>query len=614
MAKLVGTAGHVDHGKTSLIRALTGIDADRLPEEKKRGLTIDLGFAFLDLPEVGRVSIVDVPGHEKFVTNMLAGATGMDVVLLCIAADHGVQAQTSEHLEILSMLPVETMIVALTRSDLVDSHHLEEAVLEVEILLEETHFAGAKVVATSAESGMGIEELKGALVEALLQESPERPKGWFLPVDRVFSQPGHGTVVTGTLSRGEIAVGSEAEVLPSGKAVRVRGVHSHGDELKMVDRGRRVALNLSGIDREDLERGDLIAQRGVGTSTECFDAEVNWVKGVKHSSRVRVAMGSTEAIGRVFLNDHDEKLVQFRLEKPVGIVQGMPIVVRQYSPPRVLGGGRVTVPVAEPRRKNAKLVSKAAHSVLDAFEGVEDGLETAKVARRLGVEERSLAKEFEKLKSTGELLGFAGMWMTPPLWEEVSGRLKSALEKMHEASPEKRLLNRDIVFREAGIKWRGKVADRMISRWALDELIRVGGIEIALVDHRPTLKPKQRKMLDQVVGFMNKNAPNIPSNREIADKANVPHQAIDQIVQTGIEAGELVRVGDGLFFPVEVLENMQRALVEEFGEGTFSAGEFRDKVGTSRKYAIPLLEYFDSKGVTVRVGDVRKVTALGSRA
>ncbi len=608
MAKLVGTAGHVDHGKTSLIRALTGIDTDRLPEEKARGLTIDLGFAFLDLPGVGRVSIVDVPGHEKFVTNMLSGATAMDVVLLCVAADEGVQPQSQEHLAILELLPVETLIVVLTRGDAATDGQKEDARLELEMLLEGSRFEGSRTVLTSAKTGEGLEELRSVLTDCLRADGKGQAGAWFLPVDRVFTKVGHGTVVTGTLQGGIVKQGHDAVVWPQRLKAKVRAVQTHGEGQPEAEYGQRVSLNLGGIDREEVKRGDLVALPGVGTASDCFDALVHWVSAVKHGSRVRISMGSGEVIGRVFLNDFDEDLVQFRLEQEVGIVRGMPLVVRQYSPPNLLGGGSVEVPVADVRRKNSR-VSRGGEGegITGLFVGREDGLTTRQISRLVGVDERELTSEFERLKESGELLSFAGFWMTHEVEARCREHFLKALQTVHFQQPEKSLVVREEVVREAGFGWAGKVLDRLISYWTDAGVLRSRGTLVALAGFQPELKAKQRVLLDRVKEVLTKEFPNVPAGRLIADLVGVPPQAIDQILQVGMDAGELVRVDEGMVY---VLEDLDRFMVEvrgKFSGRAFSASEFRDVFGTSRKYAIPLLEYFDARGLTVRVGDTRKV-------
>jgi len=347
MAKLIGTAGHVDHGKTTLIKALTGIDADRLPEEKARGMTIDIGFAYLDLPEIGRVSIVDVPGHEKFISNMLVGALGIDVALLCVAADEGVKPQTLEHFQILELLPVTAMVVALTRSDLADEETIELAKLQIADLLAKSKFASANIIPVSAHTGLGLDSLREEIAKLLRDSGSTAATGsWYLPIDRVFTVKGHGCVVTGTLARGKVKVGDPAILEPGHREVRIRAMHWHGDEVQMAVPGQRTAFNLGGIKEEEIERGQTIGAPGATFETTCLDARLRWVESCKYGERVRVAVGAAEVIGKAFQSPTDPDLVQLRLHAPVSVALGQPIIVRRHSPPDLLGGGLVEVPLA----------------------------------------------------------------------------------------------------------------------------------------------------------------------------------------------------------------------------------------------------------------------------
>jgi selenocysteine-specific elongation factor len=349
---IVGTAGHIDHGKTALVKALTGVDADRFPEEKMRGITIDIGFAELDLGDV-RIGFVDVPGHEKFVKNMLAGASGIDVVILVIAADEGVMPQTREHFEICRLLETKTGLIVLTKKDLVDAELLELVNLETAELVENSFLKDAPVIAVSARSGEGIEELKQALKNLALQ-IPERKNETIarLPIDRSFTVKGFGAVVTGTLATGEIAESSEMEILPLARKVRVRGLQTHGKPVKSAHAGQRTAVNLGGIDHAEIERGMILTETGVLRPAQIFDAEIEVLKTAKRAlksrQRVRVHLGTIEALARVqVLNARGEiapgekDFVQLRLEIPVVSIPNERFILRQYSPQMTIAGGRV---------------------------------------------------------------------------------------------------------------------------------------------------------------------------------------------------------------------------------------------------------------------------------
>lgn len=605
MSRLIGTAGHVDHGKTTLIKALTGTDTDRLPEEKRRGLTIDIGFAAIDLPGVGRFSVVDVPGHEKFVANMLVGAMGMDVVLLCVAADQGVMPQTIEHFAAIRLLPVDRLVVALTRADLADADTREIARMQVEELLVGTRFAGSPLIAVSAATGEGLDDLKSQLAEAVSGVTEGAPGLWYLPIDRVFSVPGHGTVVTGTVARGTVEPGSKAVLQPKGQDVRVRGIQIHGDGSNKATAGQRAALNLAGVSVEDIERGMAVGESGSCFASALFDAEIDWLERPKHGARIRISLGADEAIAKVFLNDAEVRLAQFRIERKVAVAKGQPLIVRSYSPARILGGGRVTVPQAVRRRKNA--LATAATGLVATVSAYPCGVSADELAQKLGTTVQALGSEIEQAKTSGDLVGFGGLWFTPETFATAEQQFFLGLQELHQENPGRALLPRDGAARKAGLPWIGKPFDRMVSHWAALGTIRADGTAIAMANHRPELKDRQRQLLDRVVALLSSGGAAPPAEHVIAEQLGVPKQAVAEILKVGWEAGELLRIGDGLVYHRGTLEGLADQLRTEFSDSRFTAAEFKERLGISRKYAIPLLEYFDSVGVTMRQGDSRVV-------
>ncbi|HZH98736.1 MAG TPA: selenocysteine-specific translation elongation factor [Fimbriimonadaceae bacterium] len=616
MAKLIGTAGHVDHGKTSLIHALTGIDADRLPEEKKRGMTIDIGFAYLDLPGLGRVSIVDVPGHEKFVTNMLVGALGIDVALLCVSADEAVMPQTREHFQILQLLPVDRMVVALTRADLADDETRGMAELDVAELLEGTRFEGCPVIPVSAHTGEGIDTLRTALQRALKEaEKAQDSKAnlpWYLPIDRVFAVKGHGCVVTGTLAQGQVKVGDRAFIEPEHLEVRVRAIHSHGDALDASDRGRRTALNLGGVKVEDVRRGQAIGEPGALFPTKVLDASVTWVGERKHGLRVRVSIGSEEAIGKIFLSDVEPDLAQLRLESTIACALHQPLIIRRYSPPDLIAGGKVVVPQAKPRRKSeeVRLVQAGGsdeESILGVVGATPAGVETEEICRVLGKSPQALGDAFEKLSKEGRVLGFAGLWFSPEGFADARQKLFAALQSLHAKHPTQAALPRETVLQAASLPWRGKALDRILAHLSSEGSLTVSGTTIRDPQFKLQLSPKQRAFLDRVIEVLERSGVNVPGSRELAEAVHAPPQAIEEILRLGAEAGELVRVAEGLYYTRAGVERIKATVREISGGKPFPASAFRDAVGSSRKYVIPLLEYFDTIRFTLRVGDNRVV-------
>lgn len=616
MAKLIGTAGHIDHGKTTLIRALTGIDADRLPEEKARGMTIDIGFAYLDLPGHGRVSIVDVPGHEKFLRNMLVGALGIDVALLCVSADEGVMPQTREHLQILLLLPVQRLVVALTRSDLVDADMLAIAAEDVHALLEHTRFKGAPVIPVSALKMQGIEALKKELVAALDAESAADASGgkepWYLPIDRVFSVKGHGCVATGTLAQGVVRVEDRAYLQPGNIEVRVRAIHSHGDAMEASEKGRRTALNLSGVRLEDVHRGMALGEPGALFETTVFDAKIHWLTIPKHASRVRVSIGSEEAIAKVFIGNNPE-IAQFRCESPIACALNQPLIVRLYSPPDLLGGGRVVVPQGRIRKKGetAKVIETKdpLEGVIQAIGDSIQGTTTEEVCRLLGKTAQALGTDFEKLLAAEKIKGFAGLWFQALVFDRAADTLIARLKKMHEETPIQAYLPREKVLEKAGLKWSGKPLDRIVAHLVAEERLEASGTGIKAPDFRVQLTPRQREFLDRTVSELIKESVNTPGVHDLARLVSAPHQAVEEILKLGVQAAEIVHIGEGVYYTPVQLEKLKTRIREISGGKSFAASDIRDALGTTRKYVIPLLEYFDTIRFTTRVGNQRAINS-----
>jgi selenocysteine-specific elongation factor len=613
MSRLIGTAGHVDHGKTALIQALTGIDADRLPEEKRRGMTIDIGFAYMDLPGVGRVSIVDVPGHEKFLTNMLVGALGIDVALLCVAADESVMPQTREHLQILELLPVERVVVALTRADLADAETRAIARSEVDELLGSSRFGITPVVEVSAVTGEGVADLRALLAEVLGGQVAASKGPWYLPIDRAFAVKGHGCVVTGTMAQGVCRIGDRAVLIPGGRELRVRSIHWHGEALQQSEKGKRTAVNLAGVKLEDVRRGQALGEPGALFETSCIDAKVRWIAGpCKHGLRVRVSIGADEAIGRVFLNNAEPDIVQLRLETPVACALHQPLIVRRYSPPDLLAGGRAVVPVAKTRRRTdmADIVEDAAtleDAVLGVLEGKAHGVEVGEVCRILGQTPQSLGDVFEHLRTDGRAVGFGGVWFESTAFSQAADRFMEALMRLHVANPGVAAVPRDKVVDASGLAWSGKPLDRIVAALASTGRLRSTGTALCHADFTVNLSPRQREFLDRTIGVLETAGINTPAPEDLANAMKVPVQAVDEILRLGVEAGDVIRVAAGVYFSPRQVEALKEQIHAIFGEKPFTAAQFRDAVGTTRKYAIPLLEYFDSVRFTTRTGDLRAV-------
>ena len=615
MAYLIGTAGHVDHGKTTLIAALTGIFADRLPEEKARGMTIDLGYAFIDLEGIGKVSIVDVPGHERFIKNMLAGASGVDVALLCIAADEGVMPQTREHFQILRLLEARKLVVALTKTDGREADEIELAEMDAVQLLDGTEFAGAPIVRVSAHTGEGLDDLKSEMRDAIISLGPrELSQTWFLPIDRVFTIEGHGTVVTGTLASGKVTEFDDAELMPGNHRARIRGVESHGERSKTAEAGMRTALNVTGVRRDVIHRGQAIGSPGSLFDTVCFNVRLAPVAEIKHGTRVRVHIGTGEFIGKVFLFDNAPGFGQIRLEEPAACARGQRAVLRKYSPPDILAGAEIVTPNAKPRRKNdaeiAMLISGEQEddkpSRVTALLAKQPlGMSTEALCEALGESPQALGDTLQTLKESEAIIGFAGRWLESSKLADVASKVLEALEALHKKYPQLATVRKSEALALSGIGWEPKPFDRLLSRMSDQQSIVLRGNEVALSGHKIALNEKQAALLARVIDAMKAAGAAAPSPQDLALAVGAPVQAVEEMFRLGVETGQLIRIDETLHYPPAVLDSLKE-LLRNFGK-PFTVAQFRDATGTSRKYSLPLLQYFDETRFTRRVGDERIV-------
>lgn len=630
---ILGTAGHIDHGKTSLVKALTGVDCDRLPEEKARGITIDIGFAHLDLGDV-RLGVVDVPGHERFVRNMLAGATGIDLALLVVAADDSVMPQTREHLEILKLLRVKHGAVALTKADLVDETTLEVVSLELRELLKGSFLESAPIVPTSAHTGRGIEELKGALRAAAANADASDATEWFrLPIDRAFVVQGHGTVVTGSVVGGSVAVGDELEWHKgdgTSELVRVRALNNHGKPADAVHRGQRAALNLAGVPHETVRRGQELARPGylapsrVLTVRLFASAEVRHP--LKHRLQLRVHIGTAEVMGTVSLLDCDTldpgqwALAQLFLEEPVTAVWGQPFVARDSSAEHTLGGGQVVQPNAgKVRRRHVEAIEHIeklwseepdTRALAVAWFAGFDGFAPTDLVRAAGVAPNDAGAVSARLVASGKLVELAlaqrRVLVNAERVGELEERILGALGALHAEHP--LMTNHD---RQKVLARLDYVGDEQLLQAVAERLIRAKKLtgdarRIARADFKPKLSANQRKLKDKIVeahvaaGF----AP--PEPKEFANQAGGNAAALKDIFEVACAEGFLVRVTDEIYLSAEAEAEMRRRVTERLQTGTgATVAEIRDLLGTTRKYAVPVCEYLDRVGLTTRAGDVR---------
>ena len=616
---VIGTAGHVDHGKSTLVKALTDIDPDRLPEEKEREMTVDLGFAWMTLPSEREVSIVDVPGHERFIKNMLAGVGAIDLALLIVAADESVMPQTREHLAILDLLRIRRGLVVITKTDLVDEELVELVKAEVEDVLEDTAFAGCQMAAVSAYSGDGIDELKATIDEILNDTESRRDLGRpRLPVDRCFTVSGFGTVVTGTLIDGSVAVGQQIELAPSGTRARIRGLQSHKSRLDAAAPGVRLALNLSGVSRDEVLRGEVLTNPGWLRPTRRFDANLRMVKGaphaLKHNEGVTFHLFTSETTGRVRLLDADrlqpgnEGWVQVLLDEPIPMVKGDFFVLR--SSEDTLGGGQIADP--NPTRRHRRFAPDVLErlTMLDAGAS-EDVIFT--VADQMGpcdlrtLSQRSNLADGEVLERLGALvesgdvvaLGEMGAQNDAVVysrrgWDILRNQAQIALQAYHNQYPLRRgappqeLRSRLRVSQPVYLRAAARLAEEGV-------LVDDEGL-VRAPDHQVELSERQQVDVATYLSELAGEPWSPPTDRPVDPELLAYLQ----------EKGDVVKVNETVVFTTDAYDDMVGRIIAHLQEnGSVTVAAAREIFGTSRKYVLPLLEYLDQQRVTRRVGDER---------
>ncbi|MFA0767598.1 MAG: hypothetical protein OXFUSZZB_000926 [Candidatus Fervidibacter sp.] len=627
MAKhiIVGTAGHVDHGKTTLIRALTGMETDRHPEERERGMSMDLGFAHLTLPSGIVAGIVDVPGHERFVHNMLAGAAEMDMVLFIVAADEGVMPQTIEHLEILQLLHAKRGVIVLTKCDLVDDDWLELVKEDVAERVRGTFLDGAPMIAVSAVTGEGLDELV-RLMDAVAQEVPPKAtdRPFRLPIDDTFVKAGFGTIVRGAIFSGQVRVGEEVEVVPKGIVTRVRSLHTYGKPTEIAVAGQRAAMNLGGVERETIERGDVVCHPTTLRASDRMDVALRLLpsapRPLKDGAPVRFHIGTAERIGRVFFFDRnelkpsEETFAEIRLDKPVACAWGDLFVIRSYSPMVTLGGGKVIEP--HPLQRRRRRVAEEFHRIAEKSRSEKDfvvtllrehpnGVTVREIAQRLFLSTERARQIAEALIAEGVAFSLDGQTL---LWQEQVRRLRDSiivtLRRFHTERPLRRGMPKETLRSLVAPDMAVNLFETLLQHFAQISVIVVERETVRLPTHEIRLTEEQRQWAERMerkaktAGF----AP--PELEELLAEFPDREQAMD-LLSWLVEQGRLVRVAEFVVHPetIERAKQLARQLCER--HGSFTASQFREAANTTRKYAVPLLEFLDQLGVTVRRGDVR---------
>lgn len=635
---VLGTAGHIDHGKSSLVRALTGTDPDRLAEEKKRGITIELGFAQLKLPDGTAMGVVDVPGHEHFVRQMIAGSTGIDLALLVIAADDGIMPQTIEHLAVLRTLGVKTLVVALTKTDLVDGEWIAFVSDEIRTWLADTPYANADIVPCSSRTGAGLDELRCALQKAAARtEHSKFGRQLRLPIDRVFTIRGAGTVVTGTLWSGTARPGDVAEVLPSGLTSRIRSVQMHGQPVDAAPAGNRVALNLPDLKKEQIHPGDFLAAPDSLQPTDRFDARVTFIdtagqgKPLPSGTRMHIAHGTREVQGRVLFMDGLKELAsgqsafaQIRLEEPLPVSAGDRFVIRTWSPVSVAGGGCVLL--SYPRRRtrltpNERELLQASESgdlqtaAIDVVKAQAQPVGAAAVARAIGTEREPVRRMLEEAVKNRKLirLGEAGSteatFATKSLRQRYVAGIERALVAFHAAHPGQAGLPKARLAQQAAPYLGATAFEALLGEAVHDGKAIVVGGQVGHPASQGAARKAQEQEAQTLLGALQAGgaAPTMPP--KLFDEAGLGAKTGQHALTTLVRDGRAVHIGGDLYLAVDALEHCKQAVcahLETGGAGTVAA--LKDAMGTSRRYAVPLLEYFDTQGVTVRSGDIRSLS------
>jgi selenocysteine-specific elongation factor len=636
MPFVIGTAGHIDHGKTSLVKALTGQDTDRLKEEKERGISIDLGFAHFDLPDGTRAGVVDVPGHERFIRNMLAGAHGIDLVVFTVAADDGVMPQTEEHFDIVHVLGIRRAIFVITKVDLVEASRVSEVKDEIGLLLAGSRFEGSPVVPCSVATGEGLRDVREhieRMLHGLTEAGPDdstRSPFFRLPVDRVFVLQGHGLVVTGTALSGEVEVGDQVRCLPGDQLFRVRSVQVHNENVGTARGGQRVALNLTGHETPSIERGDVICHEQITMTTDRFDASIevrtDAARGVKNHQRVRVHLGTAERLGTLILLGPDQALgpkqaafCQIALTERLVAMRGDHFVIRDETAQRTLGGGLVIHPLAHKHKRNEagllqRLDTLQNGSMADALTILladcgDFASSVNPLHQILNAPAGDLRTQLAQMPSvtTFELDGEI-LYTTGEKWLGVRTRLLESLEAFHAAQPLSAGMEMEAARDRLDVDIPPRLFRAVVERLEGEpSLIRDGSL-LRLPTHVVRLREDERILADRVTALVGREPFAPPDLKQIEREIGVGRSRLGELLRVMEREQSIVRVSSDLYFTGGAIEQLKAALHRHLaGSGDITPATFRDLFGTTRKYAIPLLEYFDREGFTIRVGDTRRL-------
>ena len=631
---LLGTAGHIDHGKTALVQALTGVNTDRLPEEQRRQITIDLGFAPLKLGEY-HLGIVDVPGHERFVKNMLAGATGIDLAMLVVAADDSVKPQTREHVAILEYLQIRGGVIALTKCDLAEKEWTDLVESEIRELTCGTFLADAPIVRVSAKTGEGIETLRSELSDAAARAVNDRAELERVPfrmaIDRVFTVTGHGTVVTGSVASGTASVGDELELQPQGSLVRVRTLQNHDESVEYVTRGQRAAANLSGVHYSEISRGQTLAQPKLLKPTRLLTVQLQIseqaVRPLKHRSTVRLHLGTTEVLASValwnqlHLDPGAEAFAQLFLSEVVVAMWGQPLVIRSVSPVETLGGGRVVDPIASRiKSMSEQLLCRLRdwisphpenRAAAAAYFAGDREWRSADLFSHAGVEHADTA--MDKLLTENCLVEISldhgnSRLLHRDILHEMQQHIAAALSAEHRQKPLQSFVEISRLQKSCR-RYDPEVLTGVLSWLQTGGVVSLASGRVALADWQPQLTVDQQQVLEQSVATLRDAGFNSPALEILSEQLRSTTDTVQQMLDFAVDQGLLARIGPGVYLHSDTVEKAKELISDDMAAGQErSVSEIRQLLGTSRRVAVPLCEYFDAKGFTHRKGNVRRLT------
>jgi len=631
MPYVIGTAGHIDHGKTSLIKALTGQDTDRLKEEKERGISIDLGFAHLNLPDGTAAGIVDVPGHERFIKNMLAGAHGIDLVLFTVAADDGVMPQTEEHLDIVHLLGVKMAIFVITKADLVPPAKIADVEEEIKILTLGTLLENSPIITVSTVTGQGLAALKEQISQTLKSCDKPVPGGYFrLPVDRAFILQGHGVIVTGTALSGEIQVGERVRCLPGDQLFRVRSLQVHGNSVERAGWGQRVALNLTGPERAAIERGHVMCSEKLSLTSNRFDAFMEVrpaaAKGIKNHQRVRIHQGAAERLAKIILLGSKERAepkesayCQVTLSEPLLVLRGDHFIVRDETGQRTLGGGTVIHPWARKHKRGdaalpAKLktlhsgdLQQLAETFLDESEAFALPLES--VHQFLNLKEEEARQCIDRVAS---ILAFSAegekLYTTKTKWQRLREAMITALKGFHVSHPLVPGMDMEEIRGKLIFELSPKIFRVLVDALSAEKAIVKEENLLRLPEHRVQVGGQEKSLMEKIKKILGEQPMAPPDVKQIEKDLGVSRAKLADVLRLLEREGSVVRVATDLYFLTSCVDKVRGVLYKFLtAKGEISAAAFRDLLGSSRKYTIALLEYFDREGFTMRIGDIRRL-------